>query len=113
MFESVSSLLLNVRELPNRNYILSHSSIGNLISWRTPFDRSKPILEIVETYISFLNLLAVKVDETTSLFFINIKYPHFPLLWNAIRFYNHEELMVRNKSRSIVLNIIRVANPNI
>lgn len=41
------------------------------------------------------------------MFFLNIKYPIFPLLWNAIRFYNYPELMVCNKSRSIVLHLLK------
>lgn len=78
-----------------------------MILWKTPFERTKPPLEVVEIYIGFLNLLACKVDAVTLMFFINIKHPWFPLMWNAIRFYNHNELFVRNKSRSIVLNLIK------
>lgn len=77
-----------------------------MVLWKSPFECSNPHIELVETYISFLNLLAVKLDDITSMFFINIKYPQFPLLWNAVRFHSHPELMVRNKSRSIVLHIL-------
>ncbi|CAD8196587.1 unnamed protein product [Paramecium pentaurelia] len=113
IFEQVSSLLINVKEITNKNYILSHSSISNMVLWKHSFEQYQPNIEIVETYISFLNLLAVKLDDITTMFFINLKYPQFPLLWNAIRFYNHPELMVRNKSRSIVLHILNIKNQNI
>ncbi|CAD8197136.1 unnamed protein product [Paramecium octaurelia] len=113
IFEQVSSLLINVKEITNKNYILSHSSISNMVLWKQSFEQYQPNIEIVETYISFLNLLAVKLDDITTMFFINLKYPQFPLLWNAIRFYNHPELMVRNKSRSIVLHILNIKNQNI
>ncbi|CAD8115132.1 unnamed protein product [Paramecium sonneborni] len=113
IFEQISSLLINVKEITNKNYILSHSSISNMVLWKQSFEQYQPNVEIVETYISFLNLLAVKLDDITTMFFINLKYPQFPLLWNAIRFYNHPELMVRNKSRSIVLHILNIKNQNI
>ena len=46
-----------------------------MVLWKALFECSNPNIEVIETYISFLNLLAVKLDDVSSMFFINIKYP--------------------------------------
>jgi hypothetical protein len=41
------------------------------------------------------------------------RYPTFPLLMQATRFYNHPESLVRTKTRSILLSCLRINSTKI
>ncbi|KAM3137546.1 hypothetical protein pb186bvf_010336 [Paramecium bursaria] len=112
VYESVASLIINIKDPFRKNYILSHQIIADMIDWQTPF-KNITNHEIVSVYIGFLNTIVQKMDKETSMFFINIKSPQFPLLWNTIRFYNYSDLLVRNMTRSIVLNLMRVDSEHV
>jgi protein CLEC16A len=36
------------------------------------------------------------------------KYSNFPLIWQAIKFYNHPEALIRNTSKNIILSVAKL-----
>ena len=36
------------------------------------------------------------------------KYSNFPLVWQAIKFYNHPETLIRNTSNNIILTVAKI-----
>ena len=46
-------------------------------------------------YISFLKTLSLKLDSSTVQFFFNSESLEFPLYTESIKFFNHQEGMVR------------------
>jgi protein CLEC16A len=60
-----------------------------------------------------LKSIAAKLDDSTIHIFYNEKIPTFPLLWQAIRFHNHPEALIRNTSRNIVLSIFKLSEPRV
>lgn len=59
-------------------------------------------------YISFLKTLSLKLDKSTIQFFFNENEQDFPLYTEAIKFFNHEESMIRTAVRTLTLNVFRV-----
>ncbi|CAI5950307.1 unnamed protein product [Closterium sp. NIES-65] len=85
----------------------SKEHINNVISF--PFDFSDE--ELLAYYISFLKTLSMKLDKSTISYFIVEKEDGssaFPLYVEAIRFFHHEESMVRIAVRTLTLTIYNV-----
>jgi len=89
-------------------YLLSNDRINALITHRFDFGDE----ELMAYYISFIKALSLRVNADTVHFFFNPeKKPQFPLLTEALKFYQHEDHMVRVAVRTLSLNIYRVADP--
>lgn len=67
--------------------------------------------EIVDQLINFLRSLALKIDATTVQFFANKRHTNFPLLAVVQKFYNHQESLVRNVARQILLILFQLNDP--
>lgn len=91
-------------------YILSHPFLNKLISYN--FDLSTNH-EIVDYFISFLKMLALKINKDSIQFFFNKRFRHFPLYGAAISLYNHSEQMVRTAARTIALTVFSLKDPEI
>jgi len=63
--------------------------------------------EILDYYISFLKSLALRIETSPVQLFFNQKYRSFPLLSQAILFFDHKENMVRTSVRNITLTIFK------
>lgn len=59
-------------------------------------------------YISFLKTLSFKLNDHTIHFFFNEHTNDFPLYTEAIKFFNHNEKMVRIAVRTLTLNVFKV-----
>ncbi|KAL1480171.1 hypothetical protein MTO96_034744 [Rhipicephalus appendiculatus] len=59
-------------------------------------------------YISFLKTLSLKLNNHTIHFFYNEHTNDFPLYTEAIKFFNHNESMVRIAVRTLTLNVFKV-----
>lgn len=100
----LSKLLINIGDAQTLHLLLSNSMIVNMQTIRFV---SMP-LELAEYYINFLKTLALKINETTVHLFFNQKYPTFPLAWQAIRFINHPESLIRTTCNNIFPPIMRL-----
>ncbi|CAD8111604.1 unnamed protein product [Paramecium primaurelia] len=107
IIQSFAILLANLTNKENVNYLLSHPVIQDLIMYNYDFTDE----EIVDYYISLLKSLALRIDEDNVQLFFNQRMSLFPLLWQATKFYNHKEIMVRTAVRTIILGIMKIQNP--
>jgi protein CLEC16A len=86
-------------------YLLSNNHLNELITHR--FDCYDD--ELMSYYISFLKALSLRLNADTVNFFFNPgKVPEFPLLTEALRFFNHEDHMVRVAVRMLTLNVYKI-----
>jgi hypothetical protein len=84
--------------------LFSNNHINELIIHRFDFSDE----EVLAYYISFLKTLSLKLDRSTLQFFFNEAEQDFPLYTEAIKFFNHEESMIRIAVRTLTLNVYRV-----
>ena len=86
-------------------YLLSNDHINALITHRFDFHDE----ELLAYYISFIKALSLRVNVDTIHFFFNPdRNPQFPLLTEALKFYDNEDHMVRVAVRTLSLNIYRL-----
>ncbi|KAF9957084.1 Protein CL16A [Mortierella alpina] len=76
----------------------------NVICLRYDFSND----EILAYYIYLLRTLSFKLSKDTIYFFFNEHLDDFPLYSEAIKFFNHEESMIRIAVRVITLNVYSV-----
>ncbi|CAI2383715.1 unnamed protein product [Moneuplotes crassus] len=110
LIQTTSILIQNIQKEQDSIYLLSHPFLNNLISHN--FNLSEHG-EIVDYLISFLKMLALRIDKNNVHFFYNIRFKNFPLYGTAVKLYNHSELMVRTAARTIALTLFRIGSQNI
>ena len=109
LINTFSFLMINMKDKTSLYYLFSGNCINKIISK----DHSQYDEEYISYYINFLKSLSLRLDETTvQLFYIENSHS-FPLIENALEFYNHEDSMIRSVVRNIVLNILKIKNPGI
>lgn len=67
------------------------------------FDFQLP--EVVDIYVNFLKMIAMRIDESNLNLYFNERYNKFPLLWQAAKFINYPDGLVRNTSKNIILTL--------
>ena len=110
LIQTTSILIQNLEKEQDSFYLLSHPFLNKLISYN--FDLSGHN-EIVDYFISFLKMLALKINKNTIQLFYNRKFKHFPLYGTACSLYNHPETLVRTAARTITLKIYSINSPDI
>jgi hypothetical protein len=58
-----------------------------------------------------LKSIALQLNSTTIKFFTNARAMHFPLLSVTMKFFNHNEMMVKNAVRIIVISVFKLNEP--
>ncbi|CAM6127529.1 unnamed protein product [Calypogeia fissa] len=112
LLQTLSIIIGNIRSEHAIYYLFSNEYINNLITY--PFDFRHE--EVLAYYISFLRTISTKLDSTTISFFIKMKdekVTSFPLYSEAIKFFQHEESMVRIAVRTLTLNVYNVDDEGI
>jgi len=89
---------------------MSHPFLNRLISHN--FDLSETD-EIVDYFVSFLKMLALKINSKSVQFFYNKRFKDFPLYGTAISLFNHPESMVRTASRTVTLQVYSVRDAQV
>ena len=69
--------------------------------------------ELTEFLINFMKTLVLKLNKDNIFYFYNYEINDFPLLTTALSFYNSKNPMIRNVVRNIVLQIIKIEEPNL
>ncbi len=110
LIQTTSILIQNIQKEQDSIYLLSHPFLNKLISH--DFDLSEDG-EIVDYFISFLKMLALKVTKNNVHFFYNSRFRNFPLYGTAVKLYNHSEMMVRTAARTIALTVFSIDNKDI
>lgn len=101
------------------DYLFSNNHVNDLITHKFDFSDE----ELLAYYISFIKTISLKLNKETIQFFCNAQKPRprkgvvddsnrvtrqdFPLYTEAIKFFNHEESMIRIAVRTITLNVYR------
>jgi hypothetical protein len=107
ILQTLGIFLQNISQSAMVFYLLSNDRINALITHRFDFGDE----ELMAYYISFLKALSLRLNADTVHFFFNPeKKPQFPLLTEALKFYQHEDHMVRVSVRTLSLNIYRVTD---
>lgn len=107
-YEILKSICFLVSNIQNSNFIkelYSSKIINNIIVLRFEED------ELTEFLINFMKTLSLKLTKENISFFYNHEINDFPLLTNALSFYNSKNPMVRNVVRNIILQIIKIEQP--
>ena len=104
IIKSLSFLLINIKNESKIFYILS----GNLINIIISKDYSSYDQEFFSYYVNFLKSIILRIDENTIKLFYRENYNSFPLIDSTIKIYNHNDSMVRNVVRNIIMNILKI-----
>ncbi|KAG0577452.1 hypothetical protein KC19_5G157100 [Ceratodon purpureus] len=107
LLQTLSIMIQNIRSEHAIYYLFSNEYINHLITF--PFDFHHE--ELVAYYIVFLRTISMKLDRNTVSFFIktnNEEVVSFPLYTEAVKFFHHEEGMVRIAVRTITLSVYNV-----
>lgn len=109
IINTFSFLMINIKDKTSLYYLFSGNFLNKIISK----DHNQYDEEYISYYINFLKSLSLRLDETTIQLFYLENSHSFPLIENALEFYNHEDSMVRSVVRNIVLNVLKIKNPKI
>eukprot|EP00897_Mesotaenium_endlicherianum_P003075 jgi/Mesen1/2796/ME000170S01896 len=107
LLQTLNIMIQNIRSEKSIYQMFSREYINSIIIY--PFDFSDE--ELLAYYISFLRTISMKVDNSTIEFFLvtdRHRHKDFPLYTEAIKFFHHEESMVRIAVRTLTLNVYSV-----
>jgi len=105
IIQSFSLLILNVKNAMILFYIFSNNFINHIIS--NDYDYCDD--DFAFYYVNFMKSLSQKIDLNTIQFFFQKDYD-FPLLQNALKFYNYDDPMIKNTVRNLFLTILKRNN---
>ncbi|KAF9282745.1 Protein CL16A [Mortierella alpina] len=104
VLQTLNIMFENVRSRESLYFLLSNNYVNQVICLRYDFSND----EILAYYIYLLRTLSFKLSKDTIYFFFNEHLDDFPLYSEAIKFFNHEESMIRIAVRVITLNVYSV-----
>eukprot|EP01027_Heterolobosea_sp_BB2_P007122 GEZU01010629.1.p1 GENE.GEZU01010629.1~~GEZU01010629.1.p1 ORF type:complete len:314 (-),score=95.40 GEZU01010629.1:49-990(-) len=104
LIQTLSIMIQNIQNETSIYYLMSNNHINDLIVHKFDFDDE----ELIAYYIMFLKTISLKMNRDILQFFFNERKKEFALYAEAIRFFNHEESMIRIAVRTITLNIFRL-----
>ena len=109
LIQTLSIMILNMSAEHAIFYFLSNNHLNDLIVYKFDFSDE----ELLSYYISFLKTLSLKLNKFTLPFFFNERANDFPLYTEALKFFHHEESMVRAAVRTLTLNVFQVDDPGL
>ncbi|UJR31412.1 hypothetical protein I4U23_018905 [Adineta vaga] len=107
ILQTLNILFENIRHETSLYYLLSNNHVNSIIVHKFDFNDE----EITAYYISFLKTLSLKLNSHSINFFYNERNHDFPLYVEALKFFNHQETMVRIAVRTLTLNVYKVSDP--
>ena len=108
IIKSMSTLILSLTNQASLYYIFSNNFINDIITNDDIFLQESNV-DFLSFYINFLKSLSMKIDSTTIQLFFQKEKGSFPLLENAIKFYNSEDPMVKTVIRNIFLKFAKLS----
>ena len=108
IIKSMSTLILSLTNQASLYYIFSNNFINDIITNDDIFLQESNV-DFLSFYINFLKSLSMKIDSTTIQLFFQKEKGTFPLLENAIKFYNSDDPMVKNVIRNIFLKFAKLS----
>lgn len=109
LLQTLNILFENIRNETSLYFLLSNNHINNIIFHRFDFSDE----EVMAYFISFLKTLSLKLNRHSIHFFFNERQSEFPLLVEALKFFDHPESMVRIAVRTLTLNVYKGKRPRL
>ena len=106
IIKSMSALILTINNENSLYFIFSKNFINKLI---TNDDIRNSNEDFLSFYVNFLKSLSMKIDSTTIQLFYQKEKQCFPLLENAMMFYNNDDSMIRNVIKNIFLKFAKLS----
>ena len=106
IIKSMSALILTINNKRSLFYIFSKNFINKLITNDEIRNSNEDFLSF---YVNFLKSLSMKIDSTTIQLFYQKDKESFPLLENAMKFYNNDDSMIRNVVKNIFLKFAKLS----
>ena len=106
IIKSMSALILTINNKNSLYFIFSKNFINKLI---TNDDIRNSNEDFLSFYVNFLKSLSMKIDSTTIQLFYQKEKQCFPLLENAMMFYNNDDSMIRNVIKNIFLKFAKLS----
>jgi protein CLEC16A len=103
IIKSFSVLILNCSNTTTLYYVFSNNFLNQIIS----NDYEKYDEDFLSYYVNFIKSLSLKIDQTTIQFFFHKQINSFPLVQSALKLYNHNDPMIKNVVRNIILTILK------
>ncbi|EEA06928.1 uncharacterized protein CMU_033130 [Cryptosporidium muris RN66] len=119
--QTISILLQNIKTKQTLYYFLSNNTVIRLLDEMypvsQPYEYSNICLnevqiideeeELLSYYVTLLRTMALLLNNETARFFYNDATNKFSLWIKACKYVNHKDPMIRNTSRTVILNILR------
>ncbi|CAD8174859.1 unnamed protein product [Paramecium pentaurelia] len=105
IIERMSMIITNLQNPLNLNYVLSNPVLHEFINYN--YDFNNP--EIVDYYVNFLKTIAIRINRDNFYLYFNQRYCTFPLLWQAQKFINYPDQLVKNTIQNIVLSLSKLS----
>ncbi|CAK80861.1 unnamed protein product (macronuclear) [Paramecium tetraurelia] len=106
IIERMSMIITNLQNPLNLNYVLSNPVLHDFINFNYDFN----IPEIVDYYVNFLKTIAIRINRDNFYLYFNQRYCTFPLLWQAQKFINYPDQLVKNTIQNIVLSLSKLSS---
>src|SRR4051812_49197999 len=103
IIKSFSVLILNISNTTTKYFIFSNNFINHIIS--NDYERYDD--EFLSYYVNFIKSLSLTIDTTTIQFFFHKQINSFPLIQSAMKMYNHNDPMIKNVVRNIILTVVK------
>lgn len=103
--QTLSILCQSVRNTTSMYYLLSNNYVNEIIGYSYDFEDD----ELVDTFISFMKSLSLRLNTQTVQFFFIEETGAYPLLSKAILFLSFKEPMVRTAAQATILNVYRIS----
>lgn len=104
LLQTLNILCENIKNKNSLYCFLSNNNINAIIIHQFDFDNE----EITAYFISFLKTLSFKLDNGTINLFFDTTTLDFPLLTEAIKFFDHKDSMVRIAVQTLTLKVLEV-----
>ncbi|CAD8086309.1 unnamed protein product [Paramecium sonneborni] len=105
IIERMSMIISNLQNPLNLNYVLSNPVLHEFINHN--YDFSNP--EIVDYYVNFLKTIAIRINRDNLNLYFNQRYCSFPLLWQAQKFINYPDELVKSTVQNIILGLSKLS----
>ncbi|CAD8077700.1 unnamed protein product [Paramecium primaurelia] len=106
IIERLSMIITNLQNPLNLNYVLSNPVLHEFINYN--YDFNNP--EIVDYYVNFLKTIAIRINRDNFYLYFNQRYCTFPLLWQAQKFINYPDELVKNTIQNIILSLSKLSS---
>lgn len=110
LLQTLSILVQNARRETTTFYLFSGGHLNVLFTGELDVNN----VDVLSYFVSLLKCLALRLDERTTLLFLERgPRPSFPLFARVLQFTTHEDLMIRTASRTALLRMLQISQEQV